>query len=65
MGIVFPIGLKLYVCFVDYQKAYDLLDRSCLFHKLCKQGVSSKCVNLFKNLYSKMKLKVARTCPLI
>ena len=48
----------MYVCFVDYQKAYDLLDRSCLFHKLAKEGVSSKCVNLFKDLYSKMKLKV-------
>ena len=58
IDIVFARGLKLYVCFVDYQKAYDLLDRSCLFYKLAKEGVSSKCVNLFKDLYSKMKLKV-------
>ena len=58
VDIVFSRGMKLYVCFVDYQKAYDLLDRSCLFHKLTKEGVSSKCVNLFKDLYSKMKLKV-------
>ena len=28
IDIVFARGLKLYVCFVDYQKAYDLLDRS-------------------------------------
>ena len=56
---MFAKGLKLYVCFIDYQKAYDLIDRACLFHKLVKQGLSSKCINIFKDLYSKMKLSVS------
>ena len=58
IDIMFAKGLKLYVCFIDYEKAYDLIDRACLFHKLMKEGISSKCINLFKNMYSKIKLKV-------
>ena len=57
--IMFSRGLKLFVCFIDYEKAYDLLDRSCLFYKLMKEGLSSKCINIFKDLYSKMKLTVS------
>ena len=48
IDIMFSKGLKLYVCFIDYEKAYDLIDRACLFHKLMKEGLSSKCINLFK-----------------
>ena len=59
IDIVFSKGLKLYVCFVDYEKAYDLIDRACLFHKLMKEGLSSKCINVFKSMYSKVKLKVS------
>ena len=59
IDIMFAKGLKLYVCFIDYEKAYDLIDRACLFHKLMKEGISSKCINVFKNMYSKIKLKVA------
>ena len=46
IDIVLEKGLKLYACFVDYQKAYDLINRSCLFHKLMKEGVSSKVLNI-------------------
>ena len=59
IDIMFSKGLKLYVCFVDYEKAYDLIDRTCLFHKLIKEGLSSKCINVFKSMYSKVKLKVS------
>ena len=56
IDIIFAKGLKLYVCFIDYEKAYDLIDRACLFHKLLKLNVSSKCINIFKDMYKKMKL---------
>ena len=58
IDIIFARGLKLYVCFIDYQKAYDLIDRSCLFHKLMKEGVSSKIINVYRDFYSKIKLTV-------
>ena len=53
-----PGEKKLYCCFVDYEKAYDYLDRAALFSKLVKTGVSSKCINIFKSMYGKMKLTV-------
>lgn len=51
-------GKKLYTAMVDLEKCYDYLDRSAVFSKLLKEGVSSKCVNIFKEMYSKLKLEV-------
>ena len=56
--IMLARGKKLYCCFIDYEKAYDYIDRAALFTKLLKTGVSSKCTNIIKNMYSKMKLEV-------
>ena len=58
IDILFARGKKCYVCFVDYTKAYDLLDRSAVFTKLIQNGVSSKYINIIKSLYQKMKLSV-------
>ena len=58
IDLVFAQGKKLYTVFVDYEKAYDYLDRSAVFYKMYKNGVSSKCINIFKNMYSKIKLNV-------
>ena len=51
-------GKKLYALFVDYEKAYDYLDRSAVFYKLSRNGVSSKCINVLRSMYSKIKLNV-------
>ena len=53
IDIIFAKGLKLYVCFIDYEKAYDLIDRACMFHKLVRLNISSKCINIFKDMYKK------------
>ena len=58
IDILFSQGKKLYVCFIDYTKAFDLLNRSAIFAKLFRSGVSTKLINIFKNMYSKMKLGV-------
>ena len=50
--------MKLYCCFIDYQKAYDYLDRAALWSKLIKAGLSSKTIRLFRNMYSKIKLGI-------
>ena len=50
--------MKLYCCFIDYEKAYDYLDRAAIWTKLIKAGLSSKSIRLFQNMYSKMKLSV-------
>ena len=51
-------GRQLYAVFVDYEKAYDYLDRGAIWAKLLKGGVSSKCIRLFRNMYDKMKLEM-------
>ena len=56
--ILFSKRKKLYCAFIDYEKAFDYLDRAALFTKLTKLGVSSKFIKLFRNMYSKMEVEV-------
>ena len=49
---------KLYVCFVDFQKAFDSVWHTGLFHKLQKGGIKSNSLNLIKNLYKKTKCAI-------
>ena len=56
--LLFSKGIRLYCCFIDYQKAYDYLDRAALWSKLLKSGMSSKAIRLFKDMYSKMRLGI-------
>ena len=51
-------SVPFYCSFVDLKKAFDYTNRPCLWHKLKINGVSSKLVELIKNLYSKIKLRV-------
>ena len=44
-------GKKLYCCFVDYEKAFDYIDRAALWSKLLKSNTSSKMIRLLKNMY--------------
>ena len=48
-------GKRLYMCFIDFKKAFDTVWREGLFYKLLKQGISRKFVNLLINTYSKQK----------
>ena len=50
---VYGVGRgKLYAAFIDFKKAFDYVDRSCLWKVLLKFGVSTKLVNMFKAVYS-------------
>ena len=44
-------GESLYVCFVDFQKAFDLIDRDCLLYKLAQVGLNSKMYLAIRNIY--------------
>ena len=46
---------SLYCCFIDYSKAFDLVDRSSLWCKLIKQGLQGKMLRLIKSLYENVK----------
>ena len=48
-------GEKLYCCFIDYEKAFDKINRSLLWHKLIFENVSSKFVRALKSMYDVVK----------
>ena len=48
-------GEKLYCVFVDYEKAFDKIDRSLLWQKLLSDNVSSKFVNALRSLNSSVR----------
>ena len=49
---------RVYVAWIDYAKAFDMVWRSALWFKLTKSGVSSKIVNVIKQIYGNIKSKV-------
>ena len=46
---------RLYCAFVDYKKAFDLVDRTSLWMKLISHGINGRIVNAIYNLYSNAK----------
>ena len=46
---------KLYCAFVDYQKAFDTVDRASLWVKLLNTNLSGKVITVIKNMYSAAK----------
>ena len=45
---------KLYVAFVDYQKAFDTVNRQSLWMVLAKLGISTKLIEMLKAMYDKV-----------
>ena len=45
-------GTPLYVCFVDFQKAYDTVPREQLWEKLAKKGIRGFILDAIKALYA-------------
>ena len=50
----------LYVCFVDFSKAFDLVNRHILFFKIMKGGWNGRVIDTLKDLYSKTCFRVKR-----
>ena len=54
------MGRALYVCFVDFSKAFDKINRSIIFYKLMKNGWKGKVIDTFRSLYDKTYFRVKR-----
>ena len=54
------IGKSLYVCFVDFSKAFDLVNRN-IFYKLMRSGWSGRVIDTLRSLYSKTKFRLKRS----
>ncbi len=48
-------GRKVYCAFIDFSKAFDTVNRTVLYYKLQKEGVSPKFIRLIRSLYSQTK----------
>ena len=48
----------LWVCFVDFTKAFDYVNRLALYEKLVRQGVSGKMLQIITDMYRKAHCKV-------
>ena len=46
---------KLFCAFIDYKKAFDSVDRLCLWQKLLQNGISGKIFKVIFNLYKNAK----------
>ena len=46
---------RLYCCFIDYSKAFDLIDRVTLWRKLIDTGITGNVLRVIYNLYIKAK----------
>jgi len=43
---------KLYVCFVDFKKVFDSINRNALFQKIENKGIGGNFLKLIKDMYS-------------
>ena len=48
-------GKKLYCAFIDYRKAFDMIDRYSLWQKLLSTGIKGKVFRVIQNMYSEAK----------
>ena len=46
---------KLFCAFIDYRKAFDSVDRICLWNKLLAGGITGKLFNVIFNMYKQAK----------
>lgn len=49
---------KLYCAFIDFKKAFDYVNRQCLWYKLLKTGIRGTMFNIIRNMYSNVKSRV-------
>ena len=54
------LGKPLLVCFVDFSKAFDIINRNILFYKLLNRGWRGRVIDTLRSLYSKSNFFVKR-----
>lgn len=50
--------LSTYAAFIDFEKAFDRVDRNLLLYKLLQNGISKQIYNIIKNLYTNNQVTV-------
>ena len=59
VGRQLSLGKELYVCYIDFAKAFDKINRSMLLYKLIRNGWKGKTrlIDTFRSLYAKTHFK--------
>ena len=52
------LGQSLIVCFVDFSKAFDLINRDILFYKIIKSGLHGRVIDTLRDLYKKTAFRI-------
>ena len=52
------MGQSLYECFIDFSKAFYLVNRDILFYRLVKIGWTGRVIDTLRNLYSKTNIRI-------
>ena len=55
------LGKPLFVCFVDFAKAFDLINRHILFYKIIKNGWKGRVIDTIRSLYMQGHFRVKCT----
>ena len=50
---------KLFCAYVDYERAFDKINRIALWHKLIQSNISGKLFNVIKSMYANIKSRVS------
>ena len=54
----FSLNRKLYVAFIDFEKAFDTVNRRILWSILVKNGIKGKLFNCIKCMYNNVKVRI-------
>ena len=54
------MGKSVILCFVDFSKAFDLVNRNILFYKIMKSGWYGKVIDTLRSLYRKTSYRVKK-----
>ena len=49
---------RLYCSFIDFRKAFDYVNRDCLWHKMILKGIRGKMFNIIHGMYRSVKSQV-------
>ena len=58
MNLAFSRGENIYCAFIDFHKAFDYLNRDCLWHKMLHNGIRGKIIDMIRSMCSEVKSRV-------
>ena len=56
--MIVSLVVSLFITFIDYEKAFDCVDRDVLWKLLGHNGIPSEFINLIRNIYEVLSCKV-------